>query len=137
MSRIPGYSASAVTPGTPTVPSGGGDPSGNGGDSSGAGGVYLTPAQFKVDLQQLGAAIRTVGSISQEINSDMQQIGNEFNRVSSLWQSPSARYLTETTDWFKTEQTALSDLLEEVVNRLKCAHDNYYATEVANTGNMT
>lgn len=97
----------------------------------------LTWSEFKVDLAQMRDAIGSVRRESDLIYGYMGQISAEFKGVKAAWVSPAELSFDDVQTWFTKASDDLHHLLEEMINRLQTSYDNYYATELANSQNLT
>lgn len=96
-----------------------------------------TLEQFRVDLQTLNEAIKTVTGIKNEISDDMSSVRQIMDSLGGSWSSPAHDTFQPVKTWFDTTQNDLRDLLEDIIRRLQSSYDNYHAAELANFGNVT
>jgi uncharacterized protein YukE len=92
--------------------------------------------EFKVDLKQLHNAIGSVRREHTAITDAMSAVGTEFGAVETAWGTPATTTFDDVQSWFVKVSKDLEDLLDDMVNRLQTAYNNYKHTEETNTQNL-
>lgn len=96
-----------------------------------------TLEEFRVDLQALEDAIGKVDDLSKEAKENMSAISHSMRTIETQWNSPAGDTFTEVKTWFETVQTELSDMLDDIIHRMRESHGNYSRSEMANMANVT
>jgi hypothetical protein len=96
----------------------------------------LTMAEFKVDLKELEIAINVVSKQSGIIDENCVRIGNLMRESSASWVSPSGQTFEELIPPCTKQMGALTDLLTEMVKRMRAAYHTYLTMEQTNTRNL-
>jgi WXG100 family type VII secretion target len=96
----------------------------------------ITPAEFKVDIEQLAEAIEIAGGRRDAIKLKVEAIDSAFKAAEGYWHSPAASsFVTFQAEFDQTMQN-LNELLDEMVTRMTAAHDQYVEIEQVNTANF-
>jgi uncharacterized protein YukE len=96
----------------------------------------LTMTQFKVDLKQLENATNVVSAQSDIIKENCERIADEMRGASSAWVSPSGQTFEELIPLCIKQMGALTDLLTEMVKRMRASYQTYLTMEQTNTRNL-
>lgn len=97
----------------------------------------ITPAEFKVDVEQLATAIEIVKGRTASITLEVQAISSAFTAAEEYWRGPAGTSFASFQAEFVQDMQSLNALLEEMVTRMASAHDQYVTVEQTNTGNLT
>lgn len=96
----------------------------------------LTISEFKVDLDQLQAAIGTVQAQADTIDSDCQAITGIMQDIPGAWNTPAGQTFTVLAQACTTQMNTLTGLLAEMIQRMQTAYQTYLDIEQANFGNL-
>ncbi|GAA2745994.1 WXG100 family type VII secretion target [Kitasatospora cinereorecta] len=96
----------------------------------------LTPAEFKVDLEQLAEAIEIVRGRKDGIALNVEAIDSCFKAAESYWHSPAGSSFVTFHAEFSANMKQLNELLEEMVKRMGSAYQQYKEIEALNTANL-
>ncbi|MCB5906948.1 WXG100 family type VII secretion target [Streptomyces pinistramenti] len=96
----------------------------------------LTPAEFKVDLQQLHDAISTVNGCTASIENDVMLVNQVFKLAEGVWHSPSGATFSNLERDFSQNMDQLVQLLHEMSRRMQSAYNQYRDTEKTNADNF-
>ncbi|MFE0462669.1 WXG100 family type VII secretion target [Kitasatospora sp. NPDC058965] len=96
----------------------------------------ITPAEFKVDVEQLGEAIQIVGGRRDDIRLKVEAIDSAFKAAEGYWRSPAGSSFATFQAEFDRTMQSLDELLDEMVRRMTAAHDQYVEIEQVNTANF-
>ncbi|MFE7121117.1 WXG100 family type VII secretion target [Streptomyces sp. NPDC057654] len=96
----------------------------------------LTPAEFKVDLEQLEDAIQVVQGRTASIENAVMLVNMTFNIAETHWHSPAAATFSALQREFTQNAQQLVDLLHEMKRRMDSAYTQYQETEHTNTHNF-
>src|SRR5262249_42138854 len=96
----------------------------------------LTPAEFRVDIEQLEEAIVIVGGRKDGIVLAVEAIDSVFKSAEGYWHSPAGSSFVTFHEEFRKNMQQLNELLEEMVKRMTSAHDQYVEIEKLNTQNL-
>jgi WXG100 family type VII secretion target len=96
----------------------------------------LTMTEFKVDLAQLENAIGVVSTQAGVIDRDCQSITMLMQQVSQMWVTPAGQTFAELIPPCTKQMHALTELLAQMVRRMRGAHETYVNIEQTNTRNL-
>ncbi|MDN3354936.1 WXG100 family type VII secretion target [Actinomadura sp. DC4] len=91
---------------------------------------------FKIDLNALSNAIDSVTRESGGISSSLDQLDTKMRHLSAYWHSPAYDSFDDVRNWFRQASDDLTDMLDEIINRLQKAYDNYHEAESTNYANV-
>jgi WXG100 family type VII secretion target len=92
---------------------------------------------FTVDLAALNDAIGQVSAERDTIQGGVATLRATFQDIESEWKSPAGTSFLTLTTTFNTITDRLMTVLEDAIDRMRTAHQNYATTEEQNTGNWT
>ncbi|WP_345634397.1 hypothetical protein [Rugosimonospora acidiphila] len=95
-----------------------------------------TEITWAVDLPALDSAASAVAAEAAIIANNVASLKLVFNTVEGLWESPAGMSLPPLVNTFNMVTDGLVELLNDAVNRMRTAYQNYYDTESTNTGNL-
>jgi uncharacterized protein YukE len=98
--------------------------------------VTLTLTQFRVDLDQLESATRTVQGQADSINTDCQQITATMQQVPPSWNTPAGQTFETLTLACIVQMNALGEVLGEMIQRMQAAYQTYLSIEQTNFNNL-
>jgi WXG100 family type VII secretion target len=98
--------------------------------------VYYGSTQYKVDLDQLDDAIKTVSGSINDINGDLTAIMTLFQDVESTWKGPAGESYEGVKSALSSASSQMSGTLHDVLAAMKTSYNNYVAAEEANTHNV-
>jgi uncharacterized protein YukE len=98
--------------------------------------VSLTPAEFKVDLGQFENAIQVVSAQAGVIDTSCEAITAAMQEVPQMWVTPAGQTFDELIPPCTSQMRALTDLLTQMVQRMRAAYQTYLVTEQTNTSNL-
>ena len=93
--------------------------------------------EFEVDLGQLSDAIGSVGAQRDAIRTAFEQIKSHFSDVGAMWFGPAGQSFRDFDSTLQTAAQDTLDVLDDIVNRLGTAYQNYSDAEATNVGNLT
>ena len=98
----------------------------------------MTLSELKVDLAALSDAITSISSSAATIDSLTSQINQTMqSSVDPNWVTPAGTTFVVVQQACTAQMTQLTDLLAEIISRMKSAYQNYLQTEVTNVNNVT
>ncbi|MFL6117906.1 MAG: WXG100 family type VII secretion target [Catenulispora sp.] len=97
---------------------------------------HLTPAEFKVDLQELLDASVSIQAEASAIKANVARLATCFRLVENNFQSPAGQSCAELQKTFNRATENLSSLLEEMVRRMRHSYENYKRSEETNAQNL-
>jgi YD repeat-containing protein len=95
-----------------------------------------TQITWAVDLPALQTATGQVSAEHTQMHEAIFILKSVFNDVENMWDSPAGMTLHPLVDTFKTVTDSLMTLLEDAINRMRSAYQNYVNTENTNTHNL-
>jgi WXG100 family type VII secretion target len=98
--------------------------------------AQLTMTQFKVDLAQLQDSVGVVSAQAGDIDNYCQSITTLMQEVAQMWVSPAGQTFQELIPPCTKQMHALTELLAQMVRRMKAAHETYVTMERTNTQNL-
>jgi uncharacterized protein YukE len=96
----------------------------------------LSMTEFKVDLEQLANAIGVVSTQAGVIGDACDGIGSAMGQVWGMWNSPAGITFGELVPPCTQQMHALTELLTEMLKRMKAAYRTYLTIEQTNTRNL-
>ncbi|GEB54194.1 MULTISPECIES: WXG100 family type VII secretion target [Streptomyces] len=91
---------------------------------------------FLANLSALDEAIGVVQRESTSIKETMASIEAKMKEIGTDWSSPSFMTFDDMQKWFNTAQNDLSNVLEDILNRMRTSYWNYHNAEAANLSNI-
>jgi YD repeat-containing protein len=91
---------------------------------------------WAVDLPALANAATRVATEQQVISNAASSLSAAFTRVEGIWDGPAGATLVPLASTFNTVTDQLVALLDDAVNRMRTAYQNYVSTETTNTSNL-
>jgi WXG100 family type VII secretion target len=91
---------------------------------------------FTVDLGALSDAIGQVSAEREAMQGGIQGLRSVFSNVESHWQSPAGTSFVSLTTKFNSVTDNLMEVLDEAIDRMNTAHQNYSSTEATNAQNL-
>ncbi|MFI2611717.1 WXG100 family type VII secretion target [Kitasatospora sp. NPDC018619] len=91
---------------------------------------------FKVDLRQLLEASGTLSAESENIKEEISAIATALAPVESGWTGPAGTSFAAICKVYKDDMVVLTELLEEMTNRMRAAYRTYHEMELANYNNV-
>ena len=89
-----------------------------------------------VDLGALSDAIAKVSAERDVATGGIQSLRSTFNIIEDHWQSPAGSSFVGLVANFNSVADRLMAVLDDAISRMRTAHQNYAATEAANTRNL-
>jgi WXG100 family type VII secretion target len=96
----------------------------------------ITPAEFKVDVEQLAEAIQIAGGRRDAIKLKVEALNSALTAAEGFWHSPAGTSFVAVQAEFTQYMQTLNDLLDEMVQRMTAAHQQYVDVENQNTANF-
>jgi len=98
----------------------------------------MTLSELKVDLAALSDAITSISGSASTIESLTGQINQTMmSSVDPNWVTPAGATFAAVQQACSAQMTRLTDLLTEIISRMKTAYENYLQAEVTNVSNVT
>jgi len=91
---------------------------------------------FMVDLAALSDAIGQVSNERDTMAGGIKNLRSIFSQIEDHWQSPAEGSFVWATTNFNGVTDNLMSLLDDAINRMRTAYQNYSAMEAANTQNL-
>jgi len=91
---------------------------------------------FMVDLAALSTAIDQVSGQRDVMHDGIQSIRSTFSNIEDHWRSPAGNSFVGATTNFNSVTDNLMAVLDESINMMRTAYQNYASTEGTNTQNL-
>jgi uncharacterized protein YukE len=96
----------------------------------------LTLTEFKVDLKQMDEAIGLLTLHAGYIDARAATITTLLQGVAANWSSPAELMFNDLQQACTKELSTLTDLLAEMISRMRTAYQNYLDAEQSNVSNF-
>ena len=97
----------------------------------------VTPAQFKVLMNEFDDAIGVVAKQSEAVHEALVGIEQDFTQANDLWGSPASGTFGPLRSEFKRDADELDDVLAGILHRMRITYGNYLDAERRNAQNLT
>ena len=94
-------------------------------------------SEFAVDLPALLNATNQISGYRDEINGSLRAVETSFTNISFYWRGPAGTDAQHLFDSFKTVTGNFMNLLNDAIDRMNTAYNNYLDAETTNVSNLT
>ncbi len=96
-----------------------------------------TTSAFAVDLAALQAATNTISTHRDAISQSVQYLARYFENIGAAWVSPAGQSARSLYSTFKIVTDQFVTILNDAIDRMNAAYNNYLDTESTNVSNLT
>ncbi|NED79493.1 hypothetical protein G3I76_05215 [Streptomyces sp. SID11233] len=100
------------------------------------GSAVMTPASWKVNLEQLAGTIALLENGAPHIKYCSDLITTHHRTIEGSWASPAGGDFALVAEKVDSAMTTLNTLLDDTIMRMKVSYDNYVTNEAANFKNL-
>jgi WXG100 family type VII secretion target len=93
--------------------------------------------KYKVDTGALGDAISTIASCKSAIDTGLGTVKSQCTSIEASWQGPAGSSFAALHKPLTDAAGDLSDLLGDIIKRMKLTLETYHDTEAANAQDLT